>query len=77
MSFATESHARSIVKAISWRVLALVITVCVALFITGKVGFAAAIGLSDSCIKLVIYYLHERVWNRVRFGQVRPPEYQI
>ena len=72
-----ESHRRSIVKALSWRFLATLITVCVAFFITGKVHVAFEIGIFDTVIKLALYYLHERIWNRLPFGQVQPPEYTI
>jgi len=48
-----------------------------ALVITGKFSVAAAIGMSDTAIKFAGYYLHERAWNRIRFGKIKPPEYQI
>ena len=72
-----DSHSRSIVKALSWRILATIITASVVLTITGKLRLAAEIGLIDTFIKLGIYYLHERIWNRVPYGQVKPPEYTI
>ena len=72
-----ESHARSIVKAMTWRVSALAITMGVAWFITRQVRLAATIGLVDTVIKLFAYYSHERLWMRVRFGRLHPPEYEI
>ena len=72
-----ETHRRSIVKALSWRVVALFITASVAWIITGSLGYGAIIGGIDTVIKLVTYYLHERLWNRIAFGRVREPEYQI
>ena len=72
-----DSHSRSIVKALSWRILATVITASVVLIITGKLRLAVEIGLIDTLIKLGIYYLHERIWNRVHYGRVKPPEYTI
>ena len=47
-----ESHRRSIVKALSWRVVALLITASVAWIITGSLGFGAIIGGIDTVIKL-------------------------
>ncbi|MBK5095772.1 MAG: DUF2061 domain-containing protein, partial [Deltaproteobacteria bacterium] len=38
---------------------------------------AITVGLGDSIVKFFTYYLHERMWSKIRFGQVRPPEYQI
>jgi uncharacterized membrane protein len=72
-----ESHRRSIVKALSWRVVALLITTLVAGTITGSLRFAAIIGGTDTAIKLAAYYFHERLWNRLSYGRVPGPEYQI
>ncbi len=77
MNTLKDSHFRSLVKALSWRILGTVITATVALIITGEVRLAAEIGLIDALVKLGIYYLHERIWNRVPYGQVKPPEYTI
>lgn len=74
---ALETHLRSIVKAMTWRVLATVITFSVAWTLTGQLEKAVQIGILDSLIKLGIYYSHERVWNRLQFGKPKPPEYQI
>ena len=72
-----ESHGRTIMKALSWRVIATCVTFTVALIITGELKFAAEIGLADTIIKLGAYYLHERTWMRVAFGKLKTPEYQI
>ncbi len=45
--------------------------------VTGRVDLAITVGLGDSIVKFFTYYLHERMWSKIRFGQVRPPEYQI
>lgn len=72
-----ETRSRSIVKALTWRVAALVITMSVVLVVTRKIELAASIGLADTLIKLGAYYAHERCWLKVPFGRPRPPEYQI
>ena len=72
-----ESHYRSIVKTLTWRVLATAITFSVAWILLGKLGKAAEIGILDTLIKLGAYYSHERAWNRLQFGKTKPPEYQI
>ena len=76
-----ESHKRSIVKSLSWRILATLITASVAWLLTGKIDLAVKIGLLDTSIKLFIYYAHERAWVRIPFGRPPepppPPEYQI
>ena len=64
-------------KALSWRVIATLVTFTVAWLVTGQLKFAAEIGLADTIIKLGAYYLHERTWMRVSFGKLKTPEYQI
>ncbi len=73
-----DSNRRSLVKALSWRLLATVITTAIVFLMTGKGEFAAKIGLADTCIKFFIYFGHERLWNRIPYGRKkREPEYQI
>ena len=72
-----ESRRRSLVKSLSWRFLATIITACVAYGVTGEATFAVEIGLLDTCIKFFVYYAHERAWVRIRYGEVKKPDYQI
>lgn len=73
-----ETKKRSIAKAVSWRVIATVITTVLALALTGRWEFAAAIGLADTSLKFFVYFAHERLWNRVKFGrEEKQPEYII
>lgn len=65
-----SSHIRSILKGISWRVIATTDTICVVLLVTCFLGEcslenAIKIGLSEFVIKLAIYYFHERIWLKV------------
>ena len=70
------SHLRSILKGISWRLIATVDTIAVALFaiwlLTSEFSFAQAladaakIGFYEFFIKLAVYYFHERAWEGVR-----------
>ena len=72
-----ESHLRSILKAVSWRSGGTVVTFIVAYVVTGEFGLAARVGILDTVIKLAAFYFHERVWHRINFGKLKPPEYQI
>ena len=72
-----DTHRRSIVKALTWRFIALVVTALVAWFIAGSLRFAGAIAGIDTVIKLAAYYFHERMWNRLSFGRVKEPDYEI
>lgn len=72
-----ESHYRSVVKAVTWRAGGTVVTCLVAWIVTGRPTLSLSIGLLDSAIKIGAFYVHERLWNRVHFGKLEPPEYQI
>lgn len=72
-----ESSKRSIAKAISWRVIASVTTALITLAITGKMAFALQVGAADTVTKLFGYFLHERMWARIKYGLGKPPEYEI
>jgi uncharacterized membrane protein len=65
-----SSHIRSILKGISWRLVATTDTVLVVLFVTCLLGNcsienAIKIGASEFLLKLAIYYFHERIWLRI------------
>ena len=66
-----ESHARSILKGVTWRILATATTVTIAFFITGDVQSALTIGGIEFFGKLLLYYLHERAWQIVPVGKIR------
>ncbi len=68
-----DTYQRSIAKTLSWRICATTITVLVALAVTREIRFAATIGVLDTLLKLGTYYGHERLWNRIPMGQVKPP----
>lgn len=74
-----DKHHRSIVKAISWRVTGTFDTMIISYIITGSLKFAASIGLVEVFTKMALYYFHERIWNKIKFGRddVNPPEYNI
>lgn len=74
-----EKPVRSIVKALSWRLTATIVTVIATLIITGRIEYAISIGAIDLVAKLCIYYFHERLWNNIKFGleKEKKPEYYI
>ena len=67
----TDSHARSLAKALSWRAIALAITTSVSYMLSESVAVALSIGVIDSAIKIGAYYAHERAWMNVSFGRKR------
>jgi uncharacterized membrane protein len=63
-----ESMSRSIVKAISWRILGTIDTVLIAFFMSGKWRLALSIGFAEWISKMILYILHERLWCNINWG---------
>ena len=68
-----ETHLRSVVKALSWRLSGSLVTLFIAYLVIGKMDFALYISLFEFFFKVFFFYLHERVWGLIRFGI---PDYQ-
>lgn len=72
-----EQHKRTLVKTITWRLIALSTTIIVVYAYSGDVKESLVIGFVANALKMGFYYVHERVWNRIDFGRIKEPEYQI
>jgi sulfate adenylyltransferase large subunit len=66
---ATETHGRSLTKAVSWRAAGSLDTFVVAILITGSSRVAGSVALAEILTKTLIYYLHERAWAAIRWGK--------
>lgn len=72
-----EKASRSVAKTISWRTVGTLDTIIISYFITGNLAMAASIGSIELITKMVLYYFHERAWNKISFGKEKEPDYQI
>ncbi len=77
-SLKKDSPTRSILKALSWRVIASATTFAITYFIvlcstdqnsTKALQFASTIASVDVVAKLILYYLHERLWTNIYWGK--------
>lgn len=66
-----ESHLRTILKTVSWRIIATTTTVTIAYFVFGDISNALKVGGIEFFAKMAIYYLHERAWQKLPVGTVR------
>ena len=64
-----ESPLRSALKGFTWRLVATCTTIVIVYCITGEQAKALQIGGIEFVAKFVVYYLHERAWVRISFGQ--------
>ena len=65
----SERHSRSIVKAVSWRVLGTIDTILISWLISGELTIAFSIGTFELLTKTFLYYFHERMWSGIRWGK--------
>ncbi|MDX9796284.1 MAG: DUF2061 domain-containing protein [Sulfurimonadaceae bacterium] len=72
-----EKPFRSVAKTISWRTLGTLDTMIISYFVTGNLVMAASIGSIEVITKMILYYFHERAWNKINIGRVKEPDYQI
>lgn len=64
-----DNRKRSILKTLSWRVTATLTTMLIAYFIIGDYKSALQIGSIEVFAKMLLYYFHERTWDKVTFGR--------
>jgi uncharacterized membrane protein len=74
-----ESQARSIAKALSYRLLGSACTATICYAVSGRLALSLGAGGVDMVAKLGLYFIHERIWDRIGFGRSQPsaPEYEI
>lgn len=58
------SYKRHLLKTITWRIVGTLDTMLLSWIITGSWKWGLAIGGTEVITKMVLYYLHERVWYR-------------
>jgi adenylylsulfate kinase len=69
-----ESHGRSVLKAVSWRVFGTVVTSGLVYVFTRRLALSLAVGGLEFVSKIGLFWLHERLWDRLPWGKrrVRP-----
>lgn len=63
-----DTPLRSFVKAYSYRFCGTLTTIVISYIITNKFIISLSIGATEMIIKPFIYWLHERVWSRIKWG---------
>ena len=69
-----DSHLRSVIKGITWRMIGTADTILLSYIFTGNIGTALKIGFIELFTKIVLYYLHERIWMVFHIGQIAQTE---
>lgn len=74
MAHSVDHHHRSLVKAITWRVLGIVMLGGLSWLFTGDFKETGLITITFNAIRFVLYYVHERVWERTEWGRKKAVE---
>jgi len=72
-----ESKKRHFAKTVTWRIVGSIDTMMVAWFISGNPFIGLKVGLAEVSTKMILYYIHERVWYRSKFGLPKIEEVKI
>ena len=64
-----DSNNRSIAKTISWRLTGSFSTFMISYLILGSFSIASSIAIIQIIANTILYYLHERVWNKINWGR--------
>jgi uncharacterized membrane protein len=64
-----DSNRRSLAKTLTWRITGSASTFTIAYLVTGSFGVSSFIAVIQMCVNTVLYWLHERAWTRIIWGQ--------
>lgn len=66
-----ETKKRSLLKGISWRFIATTTTIIIVYIFFGRLDLAIAAGFLETIAKILLYFFHERAWQKIKFGKQR------
>lgn len=61
-----DSKKKSLMKTITWRITASLTTLLLVYAFSREIKLAGTIALLEVCLKMVIYYFHERIWENFK-----------
>ena len=64
-----ETNKRSLAKTVSWRITGSGATFAISYLIIGDLNLSGTIAAIQLTFNTLLYFIHERIWNRVRWGQ--------
>ena len=63
------SRKRSLIKTVTWRIIASLDTFIIVWVVTGQISWAGSVAGLEILTKTFLYYLHERGWNYIIWGK--------
>ena len=65
-----ENKMRHLAKTVTWRMVGTADTMVLAWLLTGNPLTGVKIGLAELLTKMILYYIHERIWYRIDYGLI-------
>lgn len=72
-----ETKKRSVLKALSWRTWATITTAVIVFIFTGEFALAVTVGFLEVFAKMGLYFFHERLWHKIRYGKKEVPSFVL
>ncbi|OFX35212.1 MAG: hypothetical protein A2X08_06610 [Bacteroidetes bacterium GWA2_32_17] len=66
----TVEHWRSLLKGITWRLIGSIDSTILSWLVTDKLIGAFKLGFSEIITKIILFYLHERLWVLIKWGRI-------
>ena len=63
------SYKRHLAKTITWRLVGTIDTILLSWIVTGDLYLGLQIGFAETITKLILYFLHERVWFKINLDK--------
>jgi len=64
-----EKPIRSLVKTISWRITGSGATFAISYIVLGNFVMAGSIAIAQLTSNTILYFVHERLWNKIKWGK--------
>lgn len=65
-----NSNKRHVLKTVTWRIVGTIDTMILAWIISGNPMIGLKIGFAEVITKMLLYYLHERIWYKLNYGLI-------
>jgi len=71
ISESKETHIRSIIKAITYRIFGTLLSMITVFIVSGSIKLALEFGILEIILKIIGYYIFERIWSHIPIGYGR------
>lgn len=72
-----NTNKRYIIKGITWRILATVTTMIIIYLFFGNIELAIAAGFLETILKIILYWWHEKIWDKLKLGKKKIEPFNI